>query len=203
MVVFTHRQRLIRSLEFVITKLNLNEYWHFVLGTECSICWHVVFSGLIQQIQTKTQQVDNNTAWSDSFLVEVKRSEMAVCGIDHDSVGSYRVTAPLSASMKAAVGLAERTSCWTCFMRGCFCSAVSPVNTTVLAIPDIQPGTRREYEFQEKLEYFTDNTQLRLCIHRREWMPQWNTLRVIYWHCCCCVVQTSRTCHWFYFKNDY
>lgn len=36
---------------------------------------------------------------------------MTVCGIDHNSVGAYLVTAPLSACMKAAVGLAERTNC--------------------------------------------------------------------------------------------
>lgn len=35
---------------------------------------------------------------------------IAFC-IDHDSVGAYLVTAPLSPSMKAAVGLAERTNC--------------------------------------------------------------------------------------------
>lgn len=36
---------------------------------------------------------------------------MTVRSIDHNSVGAYLVTAPLSASMKAAVGLAERTNC--------------------------------------------------------------------------------------------
>lgn len=36
---------------------------------------------------------------------------MIACCIDHDSVGAYLVTAPLSPSMKAAVGLAERTNC--------------------------------------------------------------------------------------------
>lgn len=36
---------------------------------------------------------------------------MTVGGADPDSVGAYLVTAPLSACMKAAVGLAERTNC--------------------------------------------------------------------------------------------
>lgn len=38
-------------------------------------------------------------------------------------------------------------------MRGFFCSAVSPLNTTVLTIPDTQRGTKREHEFQEKLAH--------------------------------------------------
>ena len=45
------------------------------------------------------------------------------------SLWTYRVTAPSWARMKAALGLAERTSCWTYSRRGCFCSDVRPVNT--------------------------------------------------------------------------
>lgn len=45
------------------------------------------------------------------------------------------VTAPLSARINAELGFAERMSCCMYFNRGCFCSAVKPVNTTLLTTP--------------------------------------------------------------------
>lgn len=53
-----------------------------------------------------------------------------------DKATPYLVTAPLSAQVNAAVGLEERSSCWRCCTRGSFCSAVGPVNTSVLTTPD-------------------------------------------------------------------
>lgn len=47
------------------------------------------------------------------------------------------VTAPLSARINAALGFAERMSCCVYFNRGCFCSAVKPVNTTLFTTPVI------------------------------------------------------------------
>ena len=59
------------------------------------------------------------------------------------SLWTYRVTAPSWARMKAALGLAERTSCWTYSRRGCFCSDVRPVNTTVLTTPETRGEQQR------------------------------------------------------------
>lgn len=56
------------------------------------------------------------------------------------------MTAPLSARMKAAVGLVERSNCSTCCRRGCWspaaaAAAAGPVKTTVLTTPETQRNT--------------------------------------------------------------
>lgn len=53
------------------------------------------------------------------------------------------VTAPLSARINAALGFAERMSCSMYFNRGCFCSAVKPVNTTLFTTPVL--GTQNRH----------------------------------------------------------
>lgn len=59
---------------------------------------------------------------------------------------TYLSTAPLSACVNAAVGLAERTSCSTCCTRGC-CrgggGAAGPVNTTVPTTPETRAQTHK------------------------------------------------------------
>lgn len=58
---------------------------------------------------------------------------------------TYLSTAPLSACVNAAVGLAERTSCSTCCTRGCCCGggAAGPVNTTVPTTPETRAQTHK------------------------------------------------------------
>lgn len=86
---------------------------------------------------------------------------------DSDGGGAHLLTAPLSAWTKAAPGLAERTSCWTCCTRGRFCSVVGPLHTTVLTTPDTQARTHtRGGENQEKTSSLGEKHQVcvRVCV---------------------------------------
>lgn len=66
------------------------------------------------------------------------------------------VTAPLSARIKAALGFAERMSCCRYFNRGCFCSVVKPVNTTLFTTPEL--------DTQSKTDMITPNKQGHACM---------------------------------------
>lgn len=65
------------------------------------------------------------------------------------------VTAPLSARINAALGFTERMSCCMYFNRGCFCSAVKLVNTTLFTTPVIDTQNKQTLLHQANKDMHT------------------------------------------------